>query len=73
MILTIIFLPALSFLFSGLFSRYMGRHGSAMLTTIIMFVNIILTSILFYNVSVLRRLYFLNIGTWIYSDLFQVN
>jgi NADH:ubiquinone oxidoreductase subunit 5 (subunit L)/multisubunit Na+/H+ antiporter MnhA subunit len=73
MILTIIFLPLIGFLLTALFARYIGRHGSAMLTTIIMFANIILTAILFYKVSVLRRLYFLNMGTWIYSDLFQVN
>ena len=73
MILTIIFLPLIGFLFSALFSRYIGRHGSAMLTTIIMFANVILTFIMFYKVSVLGRLYFINIGTWIYSDLFQVN
>jgi len=73
MVLAIIFLPLIGSLFSGLFSRYIGRHGSAVLTTIIMFANVILTGILFYKVAVLRRLYFINIGTWIYSDLFQVN
>ena len=63
MILLIIFLPLIGSLFSGLFSRYMGRTGSSLLTTIIMFVNVILTVILFYKVSVLRRLYFINLGT----------
>ena len=73
MLLLIIFLPLIGSLLSGLFSRYIGRNGSAVLTTIIMFANVILTGILFYKVGVLRRLYFINIGTWIYSDLFQVN
>lgn len=73
MILLIILLPLIGFLLCALFSRYIGRVGSAVLTTTIMFVNVILTLILFYKVSVLRRLYFINVGTWIYSDSFQVN
>ena len=73
MILLLIFFPLLGFLFSAFFSRYIGRAGSAMLTTIIMFVNVILTCIMFYKISVLQRVYFINMGTWIYSDLFQVN
>ena len=73
MILLILFLPLIGSILSGCVSRYIGRIGSAALTTIIMFVNVILTGIVFYNVSVLRHLYFLNIGTWIYSDLLQVN
>jgi len=63
MVLAIIFLPLIGSLFSGLFSRYIGRHGSAVLTTIIMFANVILTVMLFYKVAVLRRLYFINVGT----------
>jgi NADH:ubiquinone oxidoreductase subunit 5 (subunit L)/multisubunit Na+/H+ antiporter MnhA subunit len=63
MILAIVFLPLIGSLFSGLFSRYMGRTGSSLLTTIIMFVNIILTAILFYKASVLGRVYFINVGT----------
>ena len=73
MILLIIFLPLIGSLFSGLFSRYIGRIGSSVLTTIIMFLNVILTLILLYKVGFLRSIYFINMGTWIYSDLFQVN
>ena len=73
MMLLIIFLPLIGAIVSGLFSRYIGRTGSAALTTILMFINVFITLIMFYKVSYLRRLYFLNMGTWIYSDLFQVN
>lgn len=66
-------LPLISFLCAILFSRYIGRSGSAFLTTIITFVNVILTFIIFYKVSVLQRLYFIKVGTWIYSDLFQID
>ena len=63
MVLLIVFLPLIGSLLAGFFSRYIGRIGSAMLTTIIMFVNVILTVLLIYEISVLRRLYFVNIGT----------
>lgn len=73
MTLLIILLPLFGFLSSILLSRYIGRTGSAILTTSLMFVNIILTFILFYKVCILERLCFIKIGTWIYSDLFQVD
>jgi len=73
MILLIILLPLIGSLLAGLLSRYIGRSGSALLTTIIMFVNVILTLILVYKSTILQRLYFINIGTWIVSDLFHVN
>jgi NADH:ubiquinone oxidoreductase subunit 5 (subunit L)/multisubunit Na+/H+ antiporter MnhA subunit len=63
MLLLIIFFPLIGSLIAGLFSRYIGRFGSAMVTTIIMFANVILTVLLIYEISVLRRLYFVNIGT----------
>jgi NADH-ubiquinone oxidoreductase chain 5 len=66
-------LPLISSLCAALFSRYIGRSGSAFLTTIMMFANVILTLIIFYKVSFLQRLYFIKVGTWIYSDLFQVD
>ena len=73
MTLLIILLPLFGFLSSILLSRYIGRAGSAFLTTSLMFVNIILTCLLFYKVCILERLCFIKIGTWIYSDLFQVD
>jgi len=63
MILLIILLPLIGSLLAGLLSRYIGRSGSALLTTIIMFVNVILTLILVYKSTILQRLYFINIGT----------
>jgi len=55
------------------FGRFIGRKGSALFTTIIMFVNVILTAILFYKVGFNQTLIFIKAGTWIYSDLLQVD
>lgn len=73
MTLLIIFLPLFGFLCAIFFSRFIGRTGSAFLTTSLMFINILLTAVLFYKVCLLERLCFVKIGTWIYSDLFQVD
>ncbi len=73
MLLAIIFFPLLGSMCAGFLGHIIGRLGAAYMTTIIMFMNIILTGILFYKISVLQSIYFVNIGTWIYSDLFEIN
>lgn len=73
MILLIIILPLISSLLTAFFARFIGRNGSVLLTTIIMFVNVILTVILFYKVSFNQKLIFVKAGTWIYSDFLQVD
>jgi NADH-ubiquinone oxidoreductase chain 5 len=73
MILSIIILPLISFLLIALFARIIGRKGSVLLATIIMFVNVILTVILFYEIGFKEKLVFIKAGAWIYSDLLQVD
>ena len=63
MILLILILPLLSFLLTVLFARFLGRNGSVLLTTIIMFVNIILTVLLFYQISFVQKLVFIKMAT----------
>ena len=73
MTLLILILPLLGFLSAILLSRYIGRTGSTFLTTTLMFLNVICTLILFYKVCILRKICFIKLGTWIYSDSFQVD
>jgi NADH:ubiquinone oxidoreductase subunit 5 (subunit L)/multisubunit Na+/H+ antiporter MnhA subunit len=63
MILLIILLPLISFLLTVFFARFIGRQGSVLLTTIIMFVNIILTVILFFKIGFQQKLIFIKAGT----------
>lgn len=73
MILLIIILPLMGALIAGFVSNVIGRIGAAIITTALMFLNVFLTFYIFYNTSVCERLYFVKIGTWIYSDIFQVD
>jgi NADH-quinone oxidoreductase subunit L len=52
MYLLIIFLPLLSFLIASLFGRYIGRTGSALITTGSIFFTAILSTIAFYEVAI---------------------
>lgn len=63
MTILIIILPLIGFLSSILFSRYFGRIGSAFLTTNLMFVNVILTLILFFKSFFGENVYFVKIGS----------
>jgi NADH:ubiquinone oxidoreductase subunit 5 (subunit L)/multisubunit Na+/H+ antiporter MnhA subunit len=62
MLLLTIILPLLGTICAGLFGRFIGRVGAAFITTIIMFINVILTVILFYKTSVLQKIYFTKLG-----------
>lgn len=63
MTILIIILPFLGFLSSILFSRYFGRTGSAFLTTSLMFINVVLTGILFFKSFFGQNVYFVKIGS----------
>jgi NADH-ubiquinone oxidoreductase chain 5 len=73
MSILILLLPLLGFLSAILLSRYIGRTGSTFLTTSLMFLNVLFTILLFYQVCILRKICFIKLGTWIYSDSFQVD
>jgi hypothetical protein len=63
MLLAIIFFPLLGSICAGFLGHIVGRLGAAFMTTIIMFINVILTGMLFYKISILQTIYFVNIGT----------
>jgi len=56
-------LPLIGFLSAILFSRYFGRIGSAFLTTSLMFINVILTLMLFFKSFFGENVYFVKIGS----------
>lgn len=66
-------LPLIGAISAGLFSYVIGRKGAAFLTTALMFSNVFLTFYIFYKTSFCERLYFVKLGTWIYSDIFQID
>jgi NADH-ubiquinone oxidoreductase chain 5 len=54
MYLTLIFLPFIGSIISGVFGRYIGVNGAKFITVICIFFTTILTYIIFYEVSVCR-------------------
>lgn len=73
MIILILILPLIGAIVAGLFSYVIGRKGAAFLTTALMISNVFLTFYIFYKTSFCERQYFVKFGSWISSDLFQVD
>jgi NADH-ubiquinone oxidoreductase chain 5 len=66
-------LPMIGAISAGVFSFVIGRKGAALLTTAFMFLNVVLTFFIFYKISFCQSLFFVRLGTWIYSDIFQLD
>ena len=73
MLIIIIFAPLISAFFAGFAGRWIGRNGAALLTSIIMGSNVLLTAALFYQVSFRNYIPYVTIGNWISSNDFQVD
>lgn len=63
MLLTLLLLPLFGSILAGFGSRFIGRKGSAILTTSLMAISVFLSFIIFFHVAVKGRLYFMKIGT----------
>jgi NADH-quinone oxidoreductase subunit L len=63
MYLLLIFLPLLSFLTASLFGRYLGRKGSAFITTACIFLTATLSTIAFYEVAIAEANCYIKLGT----------
>ena len=73
MYLTIIFLPFLGSLFSGLRGRFLGIKGSILITTFCIGLTIIITLIAYYEVALSRSPLIVGLGNWIDSEIILIN
>ena len=73
MFLSIVFLPFFGFCISSLFGRFIGKKGSAILTTACMACVIILALIGFYNVGINNNIYFVDLGMWVVSGCVKIS
>ena len=73
MLMLVICLPLLSALCAGFLGTILGNKGAFRLTTYTMFVNVGLCIYLFYRICIAREVYFCTLGSWINSNLFQIN
>jgi NADH-ubiquinone oxidoreductase chain 5 len=66
----LVVLPLFGSLFSLIFGRYIGRQGSSILTTFLVFFSFLLSLFIFYEVCFLGSPCFFNVFIWMDSDMF---
>jgi NADH-ubiquinone oxidoreductase chain 5 len=73
MYLTLIFLPLISSISSGLFGRFLGSQGSKFITVNCIFITFIFALIIFYEVVLMNCVTYIKLSIWINSQLFNVD
>lgn len=73
MYIPLIFLPLLGFFFTGLFGRYIGSKGSAIITSSCLVSSFFLSSIAFYEVGLMQSFVYVRLATWVSSDALLIN
>jgi proton-translocating NADH-quinone oxidoreductase chain L len=71
--LSIIFLPLLGSIFSGLFGKYLGHKGSVIISTSTVFLTFLFSLNVLYNLIKYEKNYHITIAQWISSGLFHCN
>jgi NADH-ubiquinone oxidoreductase chain 5 len=73
MYLTILILPLIGSLISGLLGRKIGIRGAHIITILSLFLASILASISFYEVGINGSPVSIKLGSWIDSEIFNVS
>ena len=73
MYLTLLYLPLISSIISGLFGRFLGSQGSKLVSVICIFIAFVLSLILFYEVILMDCVTYIKLSIWINSQLFNVD
>jgi NADH-ubiquinone oxidoreductase chain 5 len=73
MYLLLIFLSLIGSCFAGLFGRYLGSHGSAIITTGCLFLSFIISLFAFYEVALIGCFVYIKLTTWISSEVLNVD
>nr|YP_010555050.1 NADH dehydrogenase subunit 5 [Kappaphycus malesianus]UYR20471.1 NADH dehydrogenase subunit 5 [Kappaphycus malesianus] len=73
MYLTILFLPLVGSLISGLGGRWLGCWGSGLYSTLCVFFSFLMSLVAFYEVGLCGVSYHITLGTWLESGILKVN
>lgn len=73
MSLLILTLPLLGSLSSGLLGYKIGKQGSIIITTILLFITMLLGIILFINICYTQSIYHIKLFTWLNFDSFDIS
>lgn len=68
MVLTLLLLLIIGSVISGLFGRLIGYNSSKYIATLCIFISLLITFNLYYNVMFNNIIYSINLGTWIKID-----
>jgi NADH:ubiquinone oxidoreductase subunit 5 (subunit L)/multisubunit Na+/H+ antiporter MnhA subunit len=63
MYVLIVFFPLCGFLLASIFGRYLGRKGSAIITTIFLFFSFLFSLLIFYEIVLLHAIVSINLFT----------
>ena len=69
----IVFLSLIGFCITGLFGRYIGPKGSALLTTSCLVISLFFSLVAFYEVGLMGSPVYIKLGTWVSSEVLLVN
>ena len=72
MYLLILIFPFLGFFFSACFGRYFGRIGSAFLSTLGLFLSLILGLFMFYEVCICQSVMSIKLYTWVLLNIYSI-
>ena len=73
MYLLIVFLPLLGSLIAGLFGRYIGFKGSAIITCMTVLSSFVLSLIVFYEVALSGSCVYIKLSPWFFSEMFDAS
>jgi NADH-ubiquinone oxidoreductase chain 5 len=73
MYLLLVFLSLIGSCFAGLFGRYLGSYGSAIVTTCCLFLSFLISLFAFYEVALVGCFVYIKLTTWISSEVINVD
>ena len=73
MYLILVFLPIIGSCLAGLFGRFLGSWGSAIITTSCLFISFLISLFAFYEVGLVGCFVYIKLATWINSEVLHVD
>ena len=73
MYLLLVFLSLIGSCFAGLFGRYLGSYGSAIVTTCCLFLSFLISLFAFYEVALVGCFVYIKLTTWISSEVLNID
>ena len=73
MYIPLVFLSLIGYCFTGLFGRYIGPKGAAIVTTGCLIVSFFLSLFAFYEVGLMNSFVYVHLATWVNSEVLLIN